>query len=426
MSREVQVLHRTMTFVLAGGQGERLLPLTLDRAKPAVPFGAIYRIIDVTLSNCIHSGLRHIYVLTQYKSKSLESHLRFGWGFLPAELGQYIASIPPQLRTGNWYQGTADAIYQNLFVLEEEKPRYVLILSGDHVYKMDYGLMLAQHQAKQAKVTISAVEVPREDGRRFGIIEVDADGRVIGFEEKPRNPKPIPGKPDLCLGSMGVYCFDADILQRSLIEDAKLDESAHDFGKNILPKLIKTVPVYSYSFADENKKQVRYWRDIGTLDSYFEANMDLVSVDPLFNIYDHDWPLFTHQAHWSPAKTVFADRGEGARRGEVLDSLVGPSAIISGGRAERCVLSPLVRINSYAVVEDSILMHGVQIGRRAHVRRAIIDKWVKIAPGVRIGHDLEQDRKRFTVTDSGTVVIPKGAVIDEHGEVSIDRANPGD
>jgi glucose-1-phosphate adenylyltransferase len=400
------------------------LPLTQDRAKPAVAFGAIYRIIDVTLSNCIHSGLRHIYVLTQYKSKSLESHLRFGWGFLPAELGQYIASIPPQLRTGSWYQGTADAIYQNLFVFEQENPELVLILSGDHVYKMDYGLMLDYHRQKEAKVTISCVEVPREEANRFGILEVDEQGRIVGFEEKPRNPKTVPGKPNTCYGSMGVYVFDAEILWRTLIDDAKKPDSAHDFGKDILPTLIGGVPVFAYPFVDENKKEQRYWRDIGTLDSYFEANMDLVQVDPLFNIYDTEWPLFTYQPHWFPAKTVFADRGEGARRGEALDCMVGPGCIISGGRAERCILSPLVRINSFAAVEDSVLMHGVQIGRYARVRRAIVDKWARIAPNARIGYDLDADRQRFTVTDGGVVVIPKGAIVNERGEiVGFDRAS---
>ncbi len=406
-------MRRLLTFIMAGGKGERLSPLTKDRAKPAVPFGGVYRIIDFTLSNCINSGIRKIHVLIQYKSISLQRHLRMGWNIFDSELGEYIDVIPAQHRTGeHWYLGTADAIYQNLYSIEQERPDLVLVLAGDHVYKMNYAELVAFHQAHQAAVTVGVIEMERERARGFGIVEVGADQRIVGFEEKPQRPKTIPGDPSRCYVSMGIYLFDRDLLGHVLNEDAQRSESTHDFGRDVIPRVARHARVMASIFKDENKKESKYWRDIGTLDAYYEANMDLVQVTPLFNLYDRDWPIRTYHEQWPPVKTVFEDEATG-RMGAALDSLVSNGCIISGGQVSRSVLSPDVRINSFARVEDSILMEHVEVGRYAKIRRAIIDKDVVIPRHVEIGYHLDDDRKRFHVTDSGIVVVGKGTVIEE-------------
>ena len=402
-------------MVLAGGQGERLYPLTKERSKPAVPFGGIYRIVDFTLSNCVNSDLRRIFVLTQYKSHSLERHLKMGWDKFDAEFGEYLYTVPPQLRMGDrWYLGTADAIYQNLNLLEDERPERVLILSGDHVYKMDYAEMISAHTESRAALTVAVVETDVAHASSFGVLQVDGSDRIIGFEEKPSNPTPVPGRADIALINMGVYVFETESLVRAIIEDAKRTDTQHDFGRNIIPSMVPQGGVQAFRFVDENRKSVKYWRDIGTIDSYYEASMDLVSVEPVFNLYDRSWPIRTYVGPHPPAKMVFAQTPEeGGRRGEALDSLVAPGVIVSGGVARRSILSPRVRINSFANVEDSILMDGVEVGRNARVRRAIVDKYIKIPAGYSIGFDPAEDARRFVTSAQGVVVIPKGARLEE-------------
>ncbi|MDP3787205.1 MAG: glucose-1-phosphate adenylyltransferase [Candidatus Omnitrophota bacterium] len=404
-----------VTFIMAGGKGERLYPLTRDRTKPAVPFGGIYRIIDVTLSNCINSGIRKIHVLIQYKCNSLIRHLRLGWNIFDAELGEYIDIVPAQMRVReSWYMGTADSIYQNLYFVDTEKPEYVLILAGDHIYKMNYGEMLDYHIAKKADCTVAVVEVDKKEASQFGIIEVDRDSRILGFEEKPKVPKTIPQDPKHVYASMGIYVFNTSVLREELTADAQNEESKHDFGKNILPAMVaKKAKVYAYNFKDENKKEAQYWRDIGTLEAYYEANMDLVQVTPIFNLYDKDWPIRTYMEKCPPAKFIFAGGDDGNRIGAAYDSMISGGCIISGGTIERSVLSPNVRVNSYSHVADSVIMEGVDIGRNAKIKRAIIDKDVTIPQGTEIGYDPEEDKKRFTVTESGLVVVAKGTVIEK-------------
>ena len=402
-----------LAMILAGGKGERLHPLTLHRAKPAVPFGGIYRIIDFTLSNCINSGIRKIAVLTQYKSLSLDKHLRLGWNFFSGELNEFIISVPPQQRVGDkWYQGTADAIYQNIYMIEKDAPDHLLILAGDHIYKMDYAEMLRFHQQEQADATVAAIEVPIDQASSFGVIEVEDNCRIVGFEEKPKQPKPIPGRPDMAFASMGVYLFNTKKILEHLRFDA-LQDTSHDFGKNIIPEMMRTSKVCAYNFIDENKKAAKYWRDVGTIDAYWEANRDLVSVDPLLNLYDNAWPMRTYQSQNPPAKFVFAQEKKGGRLGTALDSIVAHGCILSGGRVQNSVLSPNVRVNSYAEVHDSILMENVEIGRHCRIRRAIIDKDVVVPAGSEIGYNLDEDRKRFHVTPSGIVVIGKGVSVEE-------------
>ena len=406
-------MRHVLTFIMAGGKGERLLPLTRDRAKPAVPFGGIYRIIDFTLSNCVNSGIRKIHVLTQYKSYSLQRHLLMGWSVFNTELGEYIDVIPAQQRTGeHWYRGTADAIFQNIYAINEDRPDQVLVLAGDHVYKMNYGDMLAFHQAQRAEVTVGVIEMDRERAKGFGIVEVDADGRIVGFEEKPADPKPIPGSPERCYVSMGIYLFNRELLQHALVGDAQRTDSSHDFGRDVIPAAARNVRVMAFNFKDAQQNEPRYWRDIGTLDAYFEANMDLVEVTPLFNLYDRDWPIRTYHEQWPPAKTVFSDEATG-RVGTILNSVISNGCIISGGHVQRCVLSPDVRVNSFAQVDSSILMERVEVGRYAKIRRAIIDKDVVIPRYGEIGYDLDADRRRFVVTESGIVVVGKGTVVEE-------------
>lgn len=403
--------RNVLAVVLAGGKGERLSPLTIPRAKPAVPFGGKYRIVDFTLSNCINANIMKIAVMTQYKSLSLDRHIQLGWSRLVSpDLGEFIYTIPAQQQVGErWYEGTADAVYQNIFFIEKINLPYLLVLSGDHIYKMDYSEMLDFHLNNNALATIAAIEVTKKDARAFGVMQVDEENRIIGFEEKPADPKTIPGRTDECLASMGVYLFNSDDVIYALKKDAD-STSSHDFGKNIIPDLIRTGKVFAYNFRDENKKTAKYWRDVGTLDAYWEANMDLVSVDPQLNLYDDDWPIRTHLRQYPPAKFVFAQEYEGGRLGQALDSIVTDGCIISGGRVQNSVLSPNVRINSWATVTESILMENVEIGRHCKVRRAIIDKNVYIPSGTVIGYDRKEDKKRFHVSPGGIVVVPKAVI----------------
>ena len=395
-----------LVIVLAGGAGERLAPLTRDRAKPAVYFGGPYRIIDFVLSNCINSGLRHIFIATQYKSLSLNRHIRQGWTVVSEELGEFVEILPPQKRVGEqWYQGTADAVYQNLYSIARESPRYVVVLAGDHVYKMDYQKMLRFHIDTAAEVTLAAIEVPIEDGHRFGIVAVDETDRVTGFLEKPQHPPTMPGRSDLALASMGIYVFDSDVLMHALEEDAADPASHHDFGKNIIPALIGRAKTYAYPFYDENKKAAKYWRDVGTIDSYYEAQMDLCHVNPEFNLYDPEWPLRTYMPQAPPAKFVFA---EDWRRGEAQDSLVSQGCIISGSRIHGSILCPNVRVHSFCTIEQSILMPGVRVGRHARIKKSIIDRDVDIPRGAMIGFNAEEDRRRHTVSEGGVVVVAPG------------------
>lgn len=402
-----------LTFIMAGGKGERLWPLTKDRTKPAVPFGGIYRIIDFTLSNCINSGLRKIYILTQYKSASLQRHIRLGWNILPSELAQFIELLPAQQRIGqSWYLGTADAIYQNLYVLEIDKPEEVLILAGDHIYKMNYYSLIDFHRQVDADLTVGVVEVDKSKAAELGVLEIDEQGRVINFVEKPNQPKIVPGRPHKIYASMGIYVFRYQTLQEQLADDARDRKSSHDFGRDIIPQMVKRgLKVVIYNFIDENKKEAKYWRDVGTIDAYYEANMDLVQVEPVFNLYDKEWPIRTYQEQFPPVKTVFAGEEITGRIGLALDSLVSGGCIISGGQLRRSILSPNVRVNSYSCVEESILMEGVNVGRYAKIKRTIVDKDVNIPQGTVIGYDLEEDRKRFFVSESGIVVVAKGTEI---------------
>ena len=406
-------MKEVLAVVLAGGKGSRLGPLTRDRAKPAVPFGGVYRIIDFTLSNCLNSGLRRILVLTQYKAMSLDRHITLGWrNYLCRELGEFIDVLPPQQRIDEkWYQGTADAVYQNIYTLEKERPEYVVILAGDHIYKMDYGKLVAFHQEQGADVTVPTLRVrAREAARQFGIMEVDTDGRVIGFEEKPAEPKTIPGDGEYCMASMGIYVFNAPFLFDQLCKDATLPDSAHDFGHNLIPSIIHTRRVFAFPFLDENRKEDAYWRDVGTIDTYFQANIELTEVEPQLNLYDDHWPVRTYQPNLPPSKYVFKSND---RCGAAYDSLVCSGAILSGGEVTRTVVGPQARVNSYAQVEDSILFSRVNIGRGAKIRRAIIDKGVHIPEGLRIGYDEEEDLARgFTVSEGGITVIAKAESIE--------------
>jgi glucose-1-phosphate adenylyltransferase len=399
-----------LAVILAGGKGSRLEPLTRDRAKPAVPFGGLYRIIDFTLSNCLNSQFRKILMLTQYKAMSLDRHVNLGWRqYFNRELNEFIDVVPPQQRIDEqWYQGTADAVYQNIYALEKERPDYVVILAGDHIYKMNYKAMVEYHQAVGADITVGALRVDPIEARSFGVMEIDRNQRIVGFEEKVQNPKTIPGDPAHCLASMGIYVFTARFLFEQLCRDATKPGSRHDFGRDIIPDTIDSHKVYAFPFIDENRKGDAYWRDVGTLDAYFEANMDLISIDPQLNLYDEVWPIRTFQANLPPPKFVFGSRGEGDRAGRAMDSIVCQGTIVSGGLVERCVIGPRARVNSYAHVEDSILFEGVDVGRHAKIRRAIIDKGVKVPPGAEIGYDLELDRRRgFAVSEGGVVVIAK-------------------
>jgi len=396
----------TLGVLLAGGAGERLYSLTRDRAKPAVTFGGIYRIIDVTLSNCVNSDLRRVYILTQYKALSLNRHIREGWTIMAREMGEFVEVLPPMKRVSeSWYQGTADAVYQNIYSIGSEQPRHVLILSGDHIYKMNYGLMLQQHNDSGADVTLATIQIDPSEVFRFGVVDVDKEHRVLGFEEKPKETRlRSASNPDKCSASMGIYLFNTDVLIPVLLKDAEDPNSSHDFGKDILPKMMDDYRVYAFDFVDENKKEALYWRDVGTLEAYYEANMDIVSVSPVFNLYDENWPIRTHQRQYPPAKFVFAEQG---RTGTALDSIVSSGCIVSGSTIKGCVLSPDVRVNSYSEVDDSILFSHVNIGRHCRIRKAIIDRDVHIPEGTTIGYDPEADRQRYFVTESGITVVTR-------------------
>jgi len=392
--------------LLAGGAGERLYPLTRDRAKPAVTFGGIYRIIDITLSNCINSDLRKVYILTQYKALSLNRHIREGWNIVGRDVGEFIEILPPMKRVSeNWYLGTADAVYQNIYSIGSEQPKYVLILSGDHIYKMNYGLMQKQHVESGADVTLATILVDPSETRHFGVVDADNAGRIHGFVEKPvQTDLRSPYNPQMVSASMGVYLFSTDVLIPVLLKDAEDKNSSHDFGKDILPKMVDDYKVYSYNFLDENHKESLYWRDVGTLDAYYEANMDLVSVSPVFNLYDNGWLIRTNQRQYPPAKFVFAEAG---RMGVAVDSIVSMGCIVSGGVVRNSVLSPDVRVNSFSEVDSSILFSHVNIGRHCRIRRAIIDRDVCVPEGTVIGYDTETDRQRYFVTDSGITVVTR-------------------
>lgn len=402
-----EMSRKVLVMLLAGGQGERLYPLTRDRAKPAVPFGGIYRIIDFPLSNCLNSGLKKICVLTQYKSYSLDRHLRIGWNINNYELGEFIEGIPPQKRTSDlWYQGTADAVYQNIYVLERERPEKILILAGDHIYKMDYRELIEFHESKNADVTVPCIEVPLNEANRFGIVSIDNDQKIVDFVEKPAHPQPTPSNPNMALVSMGIYLFNTEVLVKRVIEDAKKDTS-HDFGKNIIPSLIHEGRLFAYIFNDKNNKAVKYWRDIGTLDAYWDANMDLIQIEPIFNLYDTSWPIRTYHKQFPPAKTVFSEFFPGGKCGMVLNSLVSNGCIISGAHVERSVISPNVRIETHSEVYDSIIMEGVRIGKNVKIRNTIIDKFVTVPDGKQIGYNPEEDARQFTITEKGIIVVPK-------------------
>ncbi len=402
--------------ILAGGKGERLYPLTKDRAKPAVPFGGMYRIIDFTLSNCVNSGLRRIYVLSQYKSLSLNRHIQIGWlPFFSAPLGEFIYSIPAQQRVGDsWYEGTADAVFQNIYTLQKDMPQYTLILSGDHVYQMDYREMIRYHEEKGADLTVGGIIMPVETADQFGVIRANSDMEIIQFQEKPKkNPYTLPDDPTKVFVSMGIYVFNTAALVRNLVEDAKRSSSSHDFGKDVIPKMTKDSKVVVYPFTGMGRKgEEPYWRDIGTLEAYYDANIDLVRVTPQCNLYDPRWPIHTVFSPYPPAKMVFAGGADGKRIGLVLDSIVCGGAIVSGGKVELSIISPNVRVNSYAEVSESYLMDGVVVGRNSKIRRAIVDKDVNIPPNMTIGYDIEEDRKRFDVSSSGIVVIPRNSPFD--------------
>ncbi|MBL9078863.1 MAG: glucose-1-phosphate adenylyltransferase [Planctomycetes bacterium] len=404
-------LKNTLAFILAGGEGSRLKPLTAYRAKPAVPFGGSYRIIDFTLSNCIHSGLRRIHLLTQYQARSLEEHVRFGWNFLPRRLEQWITCTPPHhVTVGKWYRGTADAIFQNLHTIEDWQPPTVVVLSGDHIYQMDYRDMLAEHLEHRAALTIGAVRIRAEEAHQFGILQIAADGRVTGFVEKPKqNPPQIPGDPGHCLASMGIYVFETKEMVRRLVDDSRLPEGqGGDFGHHVIPRMIGAVPVFAHMFRGIEGEKSPYWRDVGTIEAYFDANMDLCSVKPQLNLYREDWPTYTLWHNDPPAKTVFEEIGEGGRRSEVLDSLLSPGVVVSGAKVRRSLLSNRVRVDEHSVLDECIVMRGAQVGKHCKLRRTIVDKWNQVPDGTVIGHDLEADRKRFTVSPTGIVVVPHG------------------
>jgi len=401
-------VENVLAILLAGGVGERLSPLTRDTAKPAVPFGGIYRIIDFTLSNCVNSGLRRIFCLTQYKSLDLARHLREGWNLFSGEMGEFIEAIPPMKRVHtDWYLGTADSVYQNIESIAIENPSQVLVLAGDQIYKMNYQEMLACHHAHQADVTIATIQLPPEDAVHFGVARIDpTTHRIESFEEKPRhgNPARSPFGAGMISASMGIYVFNREVLLEALREDAADPNSSHDFGKDVIPALLQRRKVVAYDFRDLNRKGVRYWRDVGTIDAYYEANMDLVSVSPEFNLYDTDWPIRTRMPQAPPAKFVFAQ--EGRRMGVATDSFIAPGVIVSGGRVHRSILSPGVRVNSYCDVESSILLPGVHVGRYCRVRRAILDTNLHLPEGTIIGQDPEADRAAgWYVTEGGVTVV---------------------
>jgi glucose-1-phosphate adenylyltransferase len=402
-----QLTRSTVAMILAGGRGARLGPLTDWRAKPAVPFGGKFRIIDFTLSNCVNSGVRRIGILTQYKAQSLIRHVQNGWGFLDGRLGEFVELMPAQQRVWTeWYRGTADAVFQNLDILRRHEPRYVLVLAGDHVYKMDYSKLLADHVRRSADLTVACIEVPLDQARSFGVMAVDGAMRVTAFAEKPDRPSPIPGRDDVALASMGIYVFNAPFLYEALVRDADDRRSSHDFGKDIIPQLVERgYRVVAHRFSDScvNMHEGRpYWRDVGTIDAYWEANMELVKVTPDLNLYDADWPIWTFQVQLPPAKFVFDDDG---RRGMAVDSMVSGGCVISGSLVRRSLLFSDVRVHSYCTIEDAVVLPGVEIGRHCVLKRVILDRGCRLAPGTTIGVDPREDRQRFHLSEKGVVLV---------------------
>jgi glucose-1-phosphate adenylyltransferase len=406
-----RLTQKTLAVILAGGRGSRLHQLTNWRAKPAVHFGGKFRIIDFPLSNCVNSGIRRISVLTQYKSHSLDRHVHRGWGFLGGELGEFVELLPAQQRLDeSWYVGTADAVLQNLDIIERHNPEYVLILAGDHIYKMDYGTMIAAHVERGADITVGCIEVPLDIASSFGVMDIDKDNRIVKFTEKPANPDPMPGKSDKALASMGIYVFSTKVLFSELLKDQKNPDSEHDFGKNIIPNMIKTHRVSAFPFRDPISGGDGYWRDVGTVDALWEANLELTSVIPELDLYDAEWPIWTHQEQVAPAKFVFDDEG---RRGYAVDSLIAGGCIVSGSIVKHSLLFPRVRIHSYCEIEDSVLFPSVEVGRNCKIRKALIDRRCKIPDGTVIGYNEEDDRKRFFVSPKGVVLVTPEMLIEE-------------
>ena len=403
-ARHITRLTRdTLALILAGGRGSRLKHLTLWRAKPAVPFGGKFRIIDFPLSNCMNSGIRRVGILTQYKAHSLIKHIQRGWGFLRGELGEFVELLPAQQRIEtSWYTGTADAVYQNLDIIRNHDPSYVLVLAGDHVYKMDYGAMLIRHVDSGADATVACVEVPVERADEFGVMAVDEHERVIGFQEKPKNPEPIPGRPGVALASMGIYIFNTKFLYEQLIRDAAMSSSAHDFGKDIVPSIMKSYRVMAYPFRDPATGKQPYWRDVGTVDALWEANIELVGITPELNLYDEEWPIWTYQEQLPPAKFVFDDDD---RRGMAVDSMVSGGCVISGSKIRHSLLFSDVKVRSYCQISDSVIMPDVIINRHCRLRKVLIDKGCHIPEGIVIGENLEDDARRFYITKQGVVLV---------------------
>jgi len=395
--------RNTLALVMAGGRGERLKQLTQWRAKPAVPFGGKFRIIDFSLSNCVNSGIRRIGVITQYKSHSLILHIQRGWGHLRGQFGEFIELLPAQQRIeASWYAGTADSIYQNLDIIRSHSPKYVLILAGDHIYKMDYGEMLAKHVENKADVTVGCIEVPLEQASAFGVMEVESDFRICGFDEKPESPKAMPGKDNEALVSMGIYIFNTDLLFELLIRDADTSSSSHDFGKNIIPDAIKKYRVYAYPFTHANSDVQAYWRDVGTVDAFWEANLELIGITPELNLYDNSWPIWTHQEQLPPAKFIFDDND---RRGMAVDSMVSGGCIISGARVRHSLLFSNVTVDNYSTIDSSVVLPDVTVGKNCIINHAVIDKSCVIPDGMIIGQDVENDSKRFFVSPNGVILV---------------------
>ena len=398
-----RLTRNTLALILAGGRGSRLKHLTLWRAKPAVPFGGKFRIIDFPLSNCLNSGIRSIGVLTQYKAHSLIQHIHRGWNFLRGEFGEFVELLPAQQRIEvSWYQGTADAVYQNLDIIRNHRPDFVLILAGDHIYKMDYGPMIAEHVKRGADMTVGCIEVDLARASAFGVMSVDDEGCVVGFQEKPEQPAPMPGHTDVALASMGIYVFNTEFLYQELIRDADDDASEHDFGKNVLPHIIKDSKVIAYSFRDEETGKQAYWRDVGTVDAFWEANLELIGVTPELNLYDEEWPIWTYQEQLPPAKFVFDDDD---RRGMAVDSMVSGGCIVSGARVRHSLLFSNVRLHAHTVVEDTVVLPNVNIGPDCRITRAVIDKGCRIPAGTVVGENPVEDARRFHVSEGGVVLI---------------------
>lgn len=393
----------TLALVLAGGQGTRLKDLTHWRAKPAVHFGGKFRIIDFPLSNCVNSGIRRISVLTQYKSHSLNRHIQRGWGFLGGQMGEFVELLPAQMRLGgSWYSGTADAVFQNLDIIRRHNASYILILAGDHVYKMDYGTMIGAHVASGADITVGCIEVPREEACAFGVMDVDENYNIIKFQEKPEKPEAIPGKPDRSLASMGIYVFSTEVLYQALVQDTSVEGSSHDFGKDIIPGLLGKKSIKAFPFKDPVTGGEAYWRDVGTVDALWKSNLELTGIVPELDLYDDEWPIWTYQEHVPPAKFIFDDTG---RRGMAVDSMVAGGCIVSGSIVRHSLLFPRVRVHSYAEVEDSVLFPKVDIGRNCKIKKALIDRDCVIPAGMTIGYDSDLDRERFYVSPGGVVLI---------------------